>query len=293
MRHYYEHALASPFADRVSVHMPDDTQWNEANPWLRHRSSVVQEIDWQSVEVTVISGWGWDRFIPARFHKAPPFKVIYLVQSFGRIDPSDSQFRHLANPATRICVSHSLAEELRKLEVNGAIHTIPAGIEVGELRTDSPKDIDVLVVGFKRMQFAKELAASLAEAGLSATVFMERRARAAFLSEMSRARVVVCLPSPREGFYLPALEAMAVGALTVCPDAGGNEYCEDGVNCLQPVYEVDAIARATLIAHRLPSAAVTAMLRNASATAMQHDLAAERTRFHAVLRDLFVQPSAM
>ena len=113
LRHYFEHALASRISGHVALYMPADTRWSAANTWTRHRDRVTDDIDWPTVRVVVISGWGWDRFIPQRFHKAPPFRVVYLVQSFGRIDPRDSQFRHLANPAIRICVSGPLeAEEL-------------------------------------------------------------------------------------------------------------------------------------------------------------------------------------
>jgi len=49
--------------------------------------------------------------------------------------------------------------------------------------------------------------------------------------------MVLGLPKAREGFYLPALEAMCAGALVVCPDCVGNrELCTHDYNCLQPVY---------------------------------------------------------
>ena len=59
---------------------------------------------------------------------------------------------------------------------------------------------------------------------------------------MGRARVTVLVPNPKEGFYLPAVEAMAAGTLVVCPDCVGNRaFCLDEVNCLRPAREEDAI----------------------------------------------------
>ena len=50
---------------------------------------------------------------------------------------------------------------------------------------------------------------------------------------MARARVTLYLPNRLEGFYIPALEGMALGTLVVCPDSVGNRsYCRDGENCL-------------------------------------------------------------
>jgi glycosyltransferase involved in cell wall biosynthesis len=51
--------------------------------------------------------------------------------------------------------------------------------------------------------------------------------------------------SRHEGFALPPLEAMATGAAVVCTDAHGNrDFCVDGVNCLMPASDVDAVRAA-------------------------------------------------
>jgi GT2 family glycosyltransferase len=51
--------------------------------------------------------------------------------------------------------------------------------------------------------------------------------------------------SSHEGFCLPALEAMACGTPLVCTDAHGNrDFCTDGVNCLMPHADPDAVAGA-------------------------------------------------
>jgi GT2 family glycosyltransferase len=51
--------------------------------------------------------------------------------------------------------------------------------------------------------------------------------------------------SRHEGFCLPILEAMAAGVPVVCTDADGNrDFCEDGVNCLMPAPEPEAVAAA-------------------------------------------------
>jgi glycosyltransferase involved in cell wall biosynthesis len=60
----------------------------------------------------------------------------------------------------------------------------------------------------------------------------------------SRATVFV-QTSSHEGFCLPALEAMACGTALVCTDAHGNrDFCIDGVNCLMPAADPDAVAAA-------------------------------------------------
>ncbi len=287
VRHYFEHMLASELAERVSLYMPPDTKWSEDNPWSRHRDRASQTIEWQGVAVAFISGWGWDRFIPKRFHETPPFRVVYLLQSFDRIHPADSQFRYLSCPATRICVSAPLADALRRTNVvNGPIYTIPACIEsLGSLSTGA-RDIDVLIVGYKRLDVARSVAALLDAPGFRVELVMETLGRAAFLRKLARARTVICLPAKEEGFYLPALEAMAVGALTVCPDVRGNNHCVDGLNCLKPPYRVEALADAAREAATMPEARIAAIRQGARATVAEHDLARERSTFLALLREI-------
>ena len=60
-----------------------------------------------------------------------------------------------------------------------------------------------------------------------------------FLDAMRRARVTLFLPNEEEGFYLPALEGMALGTIVVCPDCVGNRsFCLPGVNAFRPDYRL-------------------------------------------------------
>jgi glycosyltransferase involved in cell wall biosynthesis len=95
--------------------------------------------------------------------------------------------------------------------------------------------------------------------------------------------VTVFIPNPKEGFYLPALEGMALRTIVVCPDCVGNRsFCLDGVNCFRPVYSEDAIvdaARAALSRREQ----LGPLLDNATETARAHDLLSERQAFLEIL----------
>ena len=123
-------------------------------------------------------------------------------------------------------------------------------------------------------------------AGLRATLLMKQLAREVFLEALARSRIVVCLPASREGFYLPALEAMALGALTICPDAGGNDYCVDRVNCLKPAYRLNALMNGLKEAAGMTDWRAKAMCDNARVTASRHDLRHERAMFQRLLREI-------
>ena len=104
---------------------------------------------------------------------------------------------------------------------------------------------------------------------------------------MRRARVTLFLPNETEGFYLPALEGMALGTIVVCPDCVGNRsFCLPGVNAFRPAFRFDDLVQDTETALTMEKPAAEALRRGAVETVRNYSLDAERQRFHAVLADL-------
>ena len=286
--HYFEHAL-SLFPQTTKIYMPEDTPWTPCNLFAPHRNRVIHNIDWQTVSVMVISGWGWERFVPGNFHAAPPFQVIYLVQSFNKFRPRDSRFSGFANPAIRICVSEPLSTKLKTLGIaNGPIHTIPAGIDVDQLQITGEfsgcRDTDVLIIGLKNPQISKLIAEEGRTLGIKARLLTELLPREEFLQQIAHARIVICLPAAIEGFYLPALEAMAIGSLVIVPPVVGNTYCIHGFNCIVPEYDVNGIIGAIKFALGLSLSKSKELIENANMTAQKHSLSKERAAFHGILK---------
>ena len=289
LRHYFEHAL-SLFPQTTKIYMPEDTPWTPCNLFAPHRNSVIHNIDWQTVSVMVISGWGWERFVPGNFHAAPPFQVIYLVQSFNKFRPQDSRFSGFANPAIRICVSEPLSTKLQNLGIaNGPVHTIPVGIDVDQLQItgeiSAGRDTDVLIIGLKNPQIGKLIAEEAKPLGIRVRLLTELLSREDFLQQIAHARIVICLPAAIEGFYLPALEAMALDSLVIVPQVIGNSYCIDGFNCIAPEYDVHGIIGAIKLAIGLSPSKSREMISNAKKTALEHNLQQERSAFQKILKE--------
>jgi glycosyltransferase involved in cell wall biosynthesis len=106
-----------------------------------------------------------------------------------------------------------------------------------------------------------------------------------FLLRMAACDVVVALPDPQEGFFLPPLEAMAMDCAVVLPECpGASSYAIDRRTCLTPAFETGAIADA--VAELRSDAALTAHIREqGAAIALEHSLARERAEFTDALRD--------
>jgi glycosyltransferase involved in cell wall biosynthesis len=106
--------------------------------------------------------------------------------------------------------------------------------------------------------------------------------RSEYLSLVARSKVTVFLPNrlQGEGFYLPALEGMALGTVVVCPDCVGNrDFCIDGKNCFMPDYSPNALSAACLETLNLDVAKVNSLQKNARLMAEIHNLEAERKSY--------------
>lgn len=287
--HYFEHSL-SLFPQKTKIYIPKDTPWTSYNLFTPHRNKVIHNIEWKNVTIMFLSGWGWERFIPAKYHASPPFRVIYLVQSFNKFRPEDSRYAGFANPAIRICVSRPLSKKLQSLGIaNGPIHTIPACTDIDPLQIigqNTPsKDIDVLIIGLKNPEMGKSIAESATSLGIHAQLITEILPRTKFIQQLARARITTCLPAAIEGFYLPALEAMALGSLVIVPTAVGNDYCIDGFNCIVPKYNIHGILEAIKSAIGLSPSKSGEIIGNAKNTALKHNLQREQNAFKEILKN--------
>jgi len=165
------------------------------------------------------------------------------------------------------------------------VHVIPNGIDLGELPpTTGFRDIPVLIAGMKNPAFARTVEDRLRRAGIEAECLVEPLPRAAFLERLTRAAVAITIPVEREGFFLQALEAMAVGAVVVCPDCVGNRgFCRDRETAFRPAYSIDDVVAAAIEAVRQPPHVAEAMRAAAAREVRHHGLKAERLAFLRIL----------
>lgn len=295
---YFQHLKTSgryePFA-----WFSEDSALTDANPWMRERDRIVREWRLADYDAVVLGGRGWEFLTPAE-REAPPVPVVQMVLHVNRADPADETFAYLRHPAVRVAITEEIEARLAASGVvAGPVMLNPHGLDAESFppaRADLDRDLDVLLLGVKRRDVAERVGRAL---GLGSRASPRRGVavlrpvpRPKLLALMARARVAVLVPNLREGFYRPPLEAMALGALVVCPRFEGNSgVCDPGVNCLMPEPTETAIAEAAEEALRMPPARRAAMLDAARVTANRRSLADERARFLEIM-DLAVREGA-
>jgi glycosyltransferase involved in cell wall biosynthesis len=278
--HYFQHAAHSRRFQR-RIHLTPRSIRDQRNPWHQTAAPVLSTWMPEAADRLFLAGLDWQA-VP----EETTVPVINLIQGVRHADPADPRRAFLARPATRICVSQEVADAILATGlVNGPVHVIPNGIDPAELPRAAPRrDIKVLIAGAKNPAFAAALLEPLKAAGIRPECLLEAMPRGDFLHFLARAEVVVTLPLEREGFFLPALEAMAAGALVVCPDCVGNRgFCRDRETAFRPPFSVEAVAEAVMAAVALDPARSAAMRQAAGDEVLCHSLDGERAAFLRIL----------
>jgi hypothetical protein len=283
VRHYFAHAESST-RFRPRIHLAPGAAPESAELWRGTSAPPLAEFRPEAAAALFLAGLDWSA-VP----DPAPVPVVNLIQGMVHADPGTARWSYLSRPATRLCVSGEVAEAILATgRVAGPVHVIPAGTDLADMPpAKSGRDLPVVIAGVKNPRFARALHDRLTAAGVIAECLVEWMPRPAYLERIARAGVAVTLPSDREGFFLPAIEAMALRAITVCPDCIGNRgFCRDGETAFRTPYEFEAVVAATRAALALDPARADAMRAAAEAEARRHSLEAERSAFLRILDSL-------
>jgi glycosyltransferase involved in cell wall biosynthesis len=256
--HYFNHVLAAPGFD-ARVHFDVDSAWDDSNPWTETPDRVIVSVDGVNPDVLFVAGRDWQR-----------------LEECGLLDRG-------------IPILNLIQHVVKAAGSRGPTVVIPNGVDVPIVEADVPgwRPVDLLIAGLKQPVLAARAAQRLTAPGRSMEVLTEHVPREDFLDSMRRARVTLFLPNEEEGFYLPALEGMALGTIVVCPDCVGNRsFSLPGVNAFRPAFRFGDMVDDTETALTLQKPAAEALRRAAAETARNHSLDNERDRFHGVLADL-------
>jgi len=279
VRDYFRHCQAHPSLDPYIFFAPDSSYRNDAlwNDIPAHK--IVKECRPSAYDLLFVAGLDWE-ILPELKGR----RVINLVQHVRHGDPQDPRFLFLAQRASRICVSRQVLEAIQS-HARGETIVINNGLPLDLFRTELEKHDTVLIWAIKNPGFGAELAKELQ--GLDVRLVTHRLPREELARQMRESDLLVSLPNRTEGFYLPALEAMAARCVVVCSDAVGNrDFCIDGETCLMPAYgdlQGHVVAIRRLFAEQELREKIR---RNGFAMAQSYSLEAEREAFYSFLKEV-------
>lgn len=281
---YFGYARAHP-AWTADVYLTPDSVATD-NPWVA--AGVRTEAAWNpgAADALFLAGMDWEAW-PRDDPRRP---VVNLVQAVRHADPGHPLHAFLSRRAVRICVSQPVAEAIQATgRVNGPVRVIEAAVGLPDHGAPTaparPPATDFFIGALKRQRLGHALADALHAAGHVVDLADKWLPRDEYLARLGAANVAVLLPVAAEGFYLPALEAMALGRAVVVPDCVGNRaYLAPGRNALVPEPDVDALLAAATAAREPERHA--GLVAEGRATAARFSPARERSAFHAILDEL-------
>ena len=296
---YFEHVRHAPgFAPVITFSRPPPSPFHaraRARLWRVGEGEGAKR--WEPVpgDLLFLAGTDW-RYLGECGLNAPEIPRINLIQHVLHARAGTELHGYLSERAVRICVSQEAADAIRATgRVRGTVLTIPNGTDVlpfesGEAGAPTGYETrprTIAIIGYKRPDLARALSERLDAECIEHQLQMAFLGRGGFLDLLAESRIAVCLPHVEEGFYLPALEAMASGALVVTLDCIGNRgFCHDHWNCVIAEPSPESLSRALRRILAMSPSERGCMHRRARATAARHALALERRRFHAILQDI-------
>ena len=290
--HYFDHVHRLPGFEPVMTlgGEPSDQALHEIRALWPLEGRLVSRWAPKPCDVFFLAGEDW-RYISAAGLEGLPNPRINLIQGVRHARVGSELHGYLGQRALRICVSAEVADAISSTgRVNGPVLTIPNGLEMAPVdrahRSREARGQAVVIVGYKMPDLARALSGLLVARDIAHHTLLEFLDRRDFLALLADTEVAVCLPWAEEGFYLPALEAMASGCTVVTMDCIGNRgFCHHEANCLLGS-DAESLAKAVQRAVAMANPERHAFRRRAGETVAAHSLDEERARFHAVLNDI-------
>lgn len=280
---YFRHARSLGWDARVFL--TSRSLREECNPWMAYPECIVPEWEPQECDVLFLAGMDWTAL---KDPLQPPRPVINLLQHVRHAWSDFPLYAFLPAPAHRICVSQPVADAvLQTGRVNGPISVIPAALDIPanlqKIRGDSAQL--VVVAALKAPELGAAVAQELRARGLQVELLVHWLPRMDYLARVAAAAVIVALPHPAEGFYLPALEAMALGVPVVTTDCiGSREYMRSGSNCVIAFPEVQVLVAGVM--HALEPERQCQLRQNGQRTAAAYGQKHERERFAEIIQNM-------
>ncbi|MBI2382248.1 MAG: glycosyltransferase [Gammaproteobacteria bacterium] len=284
VRDYFEHCFAHP--DWVpSIHFSERSLFDDTNPWRGCPDRLVARWEPGEYDALFVAGLDWCRLDDSELPADMP--IVNLIQGIRHADSGLPLRRFLGREALRVCVSQPVADAIHATaEVNGPVRVIPAALSLPPLPEPGNRSAYVFIGALKRPALGRALATRLRLAGHEVRLLETPLPRAQYLSQLAQARLAVLLPCECEGFYLPGLEAMALGTPVVMLDAVGNrQYARPGENCEFAEAMEESLALA--VARLDEPARAASYAAQGLCSAEGFSLESERAAFWRLLDELF------
>jgi len=285
---YFEHILHSNDYTPL-IYFSKLKKLDESDPWKMTKKYISKKWEPEKTDILFLGGMDWN-MVPKHLINNPSLPIINLIQHVRHSDPKDKRYEFLSNKAIRICVSPEVFNAVKNTnKANGPVFMIPNGINLNYMpkKIKPDKKYDFIIAALKKPWLGRIIYILLKKDGYKVLLLDKLLPRLKYLEHILYAHVSILLPNKEEGFYLPALEAMGLGTMVICPDCKGNRsFCIDKQNCIIPGYKIKDIMAAAKSTMEMPKLIQSKILNAAKKTSKKYSLDEEKRLFYRILNKL-------
>lgn len=284
---FFQHIKShADFDPHIAFH--PDSQWSVAVPWSEQQV-VGEQVLLNNPDYYLLKGGNDWRLFLEQHTMSQEAQVISPIVNFRVVNFGHYSSELLKLPAIRVCPSPALTNRLLESGmVNGPVHFIANGIDTELFRGIKYEDktTDLLIVAFKNPEFGKQLAAGIS-GPKHIKVLSKVLPQATFIDEMAQAKIIIHCPQKVEAHYLPGLEGMLQGAVTIIPDCLGNTfYIKHGEDAFVCDYDLDSIIHVFNHVYHLSPGQKFLISSRAQEKSKQYSLEQEKQDWHELLNQL-------
>lgn len=271
---------------KCKIQFHPESKWSDEVFWPEQK--VLSEGEsFESPDILLLKG-GKDWLLYEKQFGKISIPVISPIVNYRVVNPMHPSHELLKKPAVRICPNPDLAKKLRKIPyVNGPVFSIPHGVCLDSFKPPSidHRELDLVIVAIKNKSLGKDIYRFFK----SKTQFKIKLLDSIldhnnFIQTLSQSKVCLHLPQIFESFYLPGLESMALGSLTVMPKCLGNEFYSKNVGGVFLCdYKKEDLINITLKVINLSLENKSTLSFHATHQAKIYSLEKEKSQWHRLL----------
>jgi|GEM_PF-4308463 len=208
------------FEARIKFH--ESSEWSDDVTWDKELVLSGGEL-FEQPDLLVLKG-GQDWLLFQKYINYTNIPVISPIVNYRVLNESHLSNQLLKNTAVRVCPNPDLMNKLILCpQVDSPVVCIPHGVKSPSKITPlKDRNIDILIVAIKNKELGKKIFNHYKSYLKNVMLIDKFTGHQEFISKMADSKVALHLPQTVESFYIPGLESLSMGTMTIMPDCLGN-----------------------------------------------------------------------
>ncbi|VAW49254.1 hypothetical protein MNBD_GAMMA03-10 [hydrothermal vent metagenome] len=225
-RDYFDFINAHPNY-KASICFHPNSLWSQDVLWSKENVGKLGKM-LENPDIYLLKG-GNDWLVFDKLNKRNKvIPVISPIVNYRILDSTHKSNALLKNRAIRVCPNPDLANRVKNnINTKGPVYCIPHGVNVSNVKLIDYqlRNIDLTIIAIKNPLLGMQVYHYFNKYfEIKIKLIDKYTSHDEFLKNLSNSKIALHLPKNKETYYLPGLESMGLGAITIMPNCLGNIY---------------------------------------------------------------------